>query len=323
MGKNFLTYNQQMKHLRNQKKILCEGSDDKKVLCRAGYFNLVNGYKTPFTNGKDSKGNHIYLPDTSIQHLNDLKEFDDELRILLLKYITKAEEEIRAFAAYKFDEANRNGSIAWYQVSAFNVDQDIRRVIGFISKAYAEIGRSKLEYIQFYMDTHKNIPTWIVTKVINFSTFIDFVQYSKMDVKNALCELYGIVDDKGIYDHKLLIGSLHWMRKVRNVCAHNERLYTIKRDKGRIINMYINLLPKSYKRESNQKLIDLLIYLKYYLESADYECLITNIKDELTALKEKISINAFERVRAEMGIKDISHLDILLADPKNIEYNKF
>ena len=48
--KYFLTYNQQMRKLRNDKKISCVGSADKKILVRAGYFNIVNGYKNPIIN---------------------------------------------------------------------------------------------------------------------------------------------------------------------------------------------------------------------------------------------------------------------------------
>ena len=93
--KDFLTYNQQMRKLRDTKNIECEGSKVKSILVRMGYFNLINGYKTPFTCGVDGQGNHIYLPNTGIEHFYCLKHFDDELRILLLKYITQVEEEVR------------------------------------------------------------------------------------------------------------------------------------------------------------------------------------------------------------------------------------
>ena len=136
MDKDFLTYNQQMRLLRNQKNIACNGTQDKILLCRSGYFNLVNGYKTPFSTGKDVEGNHVYLRGTSIHHLGALKAFDDELRLLLLKYITKAEEEARAFAAYKFDVVNNNGAVQWYQVDAYNPGTDVKRIIALISKAY-------------------------------------------------------------------------------------------------------------------------------------------------------------------------------------------
>jgi len=197
--KAFLTYNQQMRHLRESKKINCNGTVDKTVLCRSGYFNLVNGYKNPFVSGTGADGEHLYIKNTNIKHLNYVKGFDDELRIILLKYISKAEEEVRAFTTYKFDEVNGNGKCSWYQVEAYNPDCDVKKVIALISKAYGEISRSQSDYVKFYMDNHKNIPTWIMTKVITFSTFIDLVELSKDDVKQSLCKLYSIIDDKGYF----------------------------------------------------------------------------------------------------------------------------
>ena len=61
--KEFLTYNQQMKKLRDKKKIDCGNTKDKTTLVRMGYFNLVNGYKEPFICGKDNNGNAAVFPD--------------------------------------------------------------------------------------------------------------------------------------------------------------------------------------------------------------------------------------------------------------------
>ena len=110
--KEFLTYNQQMKKLRDKKKIDCVNTKDKTTLVRMGYFNLVNGYKEPFICGKDNNGNHIYIANTSLKALYALKKFDDDLRMLLLKYITQIEEEVRTLTGYKFDQCNDyNGSV--------------------------------------------------------------------------------------------------------------------------------------------------------------------------------------------------------------------
>lgn len=114
--KLFLTYNQQMKKLRNDKHIECKGSSHKKILIRAGYFNIVNGYKTPFVSGRDSNGNHSYISGTSINQLQAVKKFDDQLRSFLLRYITQVEEETRTLSGYKFDECNNNGEIPWYDI---------------------------------------------------------------------------------------------------------------------------------------------------------------------------------------------------------------
>lgn len=330
-NKDFLTYNQQMKRLRDKKNIICAGSEDKKILVRSGYFNLINGYKTPFICDTDqTTGNHIYLPSTSINHLYSLKLFDDDLRMLLLKYITRVEEEVRTLAGYKFDQCNDNGKIQWFDTEAYSADSTLQSRMSAISSAYSELSKSPLEYVKFYMDNHTSIPTWIMIKVINFSTFIDILHNSKTNVKHSICRLYDMVDSAGRCNVKLLIGSLHWLRKVRNACAHNERIYCIKQSQsrnansGRILEDFFRNLRPSYSRESNKRIMDLLVYMKYYLPDKEYVNLISEIQKMLLELKNAITLNAFDNIRGQMGIKDLHDLETLKNMPKGkIDYNKF
>lgn len=64
-------------------------------------------------------------------------------------------------------------------------------------------------------------------KVVNFSTFINVLRNSKVNVTHAICKLYSMYDNNNFPNVKLLIGSLHWLRRVRNSCAHNECVYCI------------------------------------------------------------------------------------------------
>lgn len=319
-----------MKKLRNDKKIKCEGSSDKKILVRAGYFNIVNGYKSPFVSGTDKNGNHTYISETSIHQLQAVKKFDDRLRSFLLRYITQIEEETRTLTGYKFDECNNNGNIPWYDTDAYSPNKSLQEKMNVISKAYRELSDSKLDYVKFYMDSHKQIPTWIMIKVVNFSTFIDIVRFSKTDVPHSLCKLYGLENTNGHPNVKLLIGSLHWMRKIRNSCAHNERIYCLSRSQdryghsGRILEKYLKMLGPRYSRDLDQKIFDLLIYFKYYLPKSEYKLFISELKSMLIDLQSKIHPHAFEYVRAQIGIKNLSDFDYLLNLPKDeIEYNKF
>lgn len=63
-----------------------------------------------------------------------------------------------------------------------NPRKSLQDKMNVISKAYSELSKSKLDYVKFYMENHKQIPTWIMFKVVNFSTFIDLINVSKMDV---------------------------------------------------------------------------------------------------------------------------------------------
>lgn len=328
--KLFLTYNQQMRKLRNNKQILCNGSSHKKILVRAGYFNIVNGYKNPFISGCDENGNHSYISGTSIDQLQAVKKFDDLLRSFLLRYITHVEEEMRTLSGYKFDECNDNGNTPWYSTEAYSPNRSLQEKMNVISNAYSELSKSRLDYVVFYMNNHKQIPTWIMFKVVNFSTFIDILKCSRTDVTHSLCNLYGLYDERELPNVKLLIGSLHWMRKVRNSCAHNERVYCLTRksdrrsSSGRIIERYLRMLNPGYIRDREQKLFDLFVYFKYYLPKNEYRQFISELKEMLNKLQSKIHPHAFEYVRGHMGIRNIEDLDTLLNIPKDdIEYNKF
>ena len=206
-----------------------------------------------------------------------------------------------------------------------------RKKMDTISSAYNEITRSRLDYVKFYKDNHSRIPTWIMLKAVGFSTFIDVLQFSKQDVTHSICKLYSLYDDIGKPNVKLLIGSLHWMRKVRNSCAHNERVYCLTRDKnkndqhsGRIIESYISSLGPGYRRDLSQHIFDLLIYFKYYLPKNEYKRFILDLKEMLTDLQSKIHPQAFDYIRGQMGIKKLSDLDLLLSLPKDdINFNKY
>ena len=325
--KNFLTYNQQMRKLRDNKHIICNGSAHKRALIRAGYFNLINGYKTPFISGIDNYGNHIYIKDTSIDQINSVKIFDEELRSFLLRNITQVEEEVRALTAYKFDLCNDNGNIPWYDTAAYSSKSSLQEKMGTISNAYKELSNSHLDYVDFYKKNHSRIPTWIMLKVVNFSTFINVLSFSKTTVKHSICKLYGIYEpnkSQSFPNVKLLTGSLHWMRKVRNACAHNERIYCLSRPKGRIFDIYLRQLRPSYTRNNTQKIFDLIVYFKYYLPPREYQAFISELKSMLFALKSDIDPTAFDNIRGQIGVLHLDDLDTLVNLPKDdIEYNKF
>lgn len=325
MEKPFKTHNQQMKYLRDSKGIDCCGSEHKHILIQNGYFNLINGYKTPFVIGEDSNGNHRYIGGTNLKHLQAVKDFDEELRYILLRQITRCEEEIRTLTGHKFDYENRKGKIKWFSVEAYNPNISAQDKIKVIAKCYNEIDRSQQPYVKHYLDEYSSIPTWIFVKVINFSTFIDFLKMCKPSVINSICNLYSIEDLQGNDNPDLLVSALHWMRKIRNACAHNERIYDICRANGRVNYPFHQFLqqPNNYLRHRSQRVIDLLVYLRYFLSDKDYCSFLGSIKASFLKLKEQLNPNAFEKVRAETGIRDLIVLDQLASTHKIIDYNRF
>lgn len=235
------------------------------------------------------------------------------------------------FALRLANELEINMNDPWYETNAYSSSATLQSKMNTISSAYSELSKSRSEYVQFYMKNHEQIPTWIMIKVVNFSTFIDVLHNSKTNVTNAICKLYSMYDDNNLPNVKLLIGSLHWLRRVRNSCAHNERVYCIHQTharnnsaSGRILDPYYTQLPTSYSRCTEKNIFDILVYFKYFLPTEEFTPMIIELKNMLIELQNTLQTNAFDNVRGQMGIKNLNVLDALITLPKSkIEYHKF
>jgi len=87
---------------------------------------------------------------------------------------------------------------------------------------------------------------------------------------------------------------------------------------------YFSSLCPGYSRKLDQRIIDLIVYFKYYLPANEYKTFMSELKNMLSNLESKIHPHAFEYIRAQIGILNLSDLDSLIRLPKDdIEYNKF
>ena len=99
MSKPFLTYDQQLDKLQNEKKLqIHDRAAAKEILKNIGYFSLIGGYKTPFINPMT----RIYQNNTSFEDIYALYQFDLSLRELVFKYLCEIECKIRQLVSYHF-----------------------------------------------------------------------------------------------------------------------------------------------------------------------------------------------------------------------------
>lgn len=322
-SKPFLSYLEQIERLK-EKGISCEKSNERKFLIRKGYFNLINGYKKPFVIGKKESGEHIYLPGTSIEKIYKVMKFDRRLSGMLLRNITHVEEEIRTITGYKFDLGCSKYNCDWTQTMAYDNKVDDDLILKLIKRIKEEIDIAKNnnnEYINHYNDKYEEIPTWIMTKVIKFTTLISFIQLCTKELKVYICDLYDIEYKQNDNDFGILIGALNWMRRTRNACAHNERIIFLK-DKSRIVKTkYHSLLTSTYRyRLRNKQVIDLIIFLKYFNTKQEFNKLINFFDNELKQIALVVDSRVYDSIRASLGIRQIEHLQILKKEDKAINY---
>ena len=310
--KPFLSINEQINHLQKDKNIKCDQSD-KIELIKRGYFNLVNGYKHPFVIKMNDRGNHIYESGTTLTDLEHLMDFDDKLSFLFFKTLTKVEQEVRTISAYLIEKHN-DGKFYWDNTTSYgNYDSEKQNIdiCSLVVSLKKEIDESKDKpYLSNYSNKEdENYPMWIVTKAIEFKTFITLLRYSNDNVIKDLCDIYGIENTERTKAKDYLLSFLSWIRKVRNVCVHNERLYNYY-GKGRIKETIIeNTFGSRYSKYREAKyLFDLLVYLCYFLSSDEYCLLIDNLLIIIKEYKDVAGKELFKKIRKEMGIHDLNDL---------------
>ena len=226
-----------------------------KFLFENEYYRF-RGYCYQFIQGNKLTGS------ISFDDILDIYYFDDELRQLLLKYLRYVELSIKSIVSYY--HTIKYGSLCYLDDKLFI---DKANHMDFISKAKKEIGRSDELFIRHHIYNKNSIfPFWVVCEVLTFGTISKYYNNMLNVDKTAISKKFYGVDRKYI-ENWLLVCSY-----IRNLCAHNARLFNRK-----FIQATVNL-PKKIQ-PSNSNLFDRLIPICKVLEKEKKDRFIKELEE--------------------------------------------
>ena len=279
--KPFMTYEQLIDKLKNDKRLNIK--DDKyaiKLLKKHSYFALISGYKGMF---KSQDGN--YKIRTSIEDIYALYVFDDSLRALFLRYILKIEKHVKSLISYSFCETfGENQFYYLREIGYSNTPDKQEDVSKMLSKLFGIINNpSEYVYIRHQKDKHGNVPLWVLMKALTLGTV------SKMFSLLSQCLQQKVSKEFAHVHESMMIRMLDLLARVRNVCAHNERLYDYKYKKGAIHDTYVHHKLNMKRKKGQYKagksdLFAVVITLKYLLDENEF----SDFMEELSALFGKL-----------------------------------
>ena len=318
MKRKFLTLDEQLEYLKTVRNLSYD-KEDITTLMREGYFNVITNYKTPFLidpKNVESK----FIDGTCLSNLIALKDFDDAIRILYLEYLVKIEQEVRALTSYLFDKFNNNGETSWEDIQSYNIeDIKITKINALINRIKNDMDNNDNNDINSYLSRHEEIPTWAMIQGISYSTYLIFIKDVKKEVQNELTKIYQLQNTYGIYIFDYFYKIIDLFRELRNKCAHNEKIFDFEFNDEHIDEIVsMELLRKGFKFPENIKLINIIIYLKYFLDDIDYKIFINRLLKELKRLYDKINKNSFYTVLSDLGINSSEMLKII----KNVKIKK-
>lgn len=278
--KPFLTYEQQLQKLTTKGLTINDYDKAMDLLKKHSYFALISGYKSPF---KSKTG--MYKINTSLDDIYSLYIFDDTLRTIILRNILKVEKHIKSLISYSFcetygEDQNHYLSPDKYNYSPSNQD-DIKDLIGRLSKIASD--PKDYSYIKHQMKKHGNIPLWVMMKALTMGTVSKFYSFLPQSIQARVS-----IEFKHITENEL-VRMLDLLARVRNVCAHNERLFNYRYNKGAINDTYIHNYLNIPKRnvqysKGKQDLFAVIIVLKYLLSNEEFAQFVDDINTGLQTL---------------------------------------
>lgn len=278
--KPFLTYEQQIKKLISKNLSIDNYNYAIELLKKHSYFDLISGYKNPF-----KTQNGMYKPHINLNDIYSLYTFDDELRSLIFRNILKVEKHIKSLISYSFCETYGEDQQHYLNATKYNyssVNQtDINDLIGRLSKIVSD--PKNYSYIKHQQKQHGNIPLWVMMKALPLGTVSKFYSFLPQNIQAKISIKFNHVTENE------LARMLDLLARVRNVCAHNERLFNYRYNKGAIndtfIHKYLNITKqKNQYSKGKQDLFAVIIVLKYLLGQEDFSLLIDNLSTLLETL---------------------------------------
>ena len=209
-NKPFLTYSQQLELLKARG---LKGDDEAilRALKLIGYYRL-SGYTLHFR--KDDE----FKQDTSIHTIVDVYNFDAELRRVLFKWIEFIEVYLKTQLAYNLGEKT---AIPFLTKDNFQ-KLDNRDYDRLINKCEECFDRSKEPYIKHFKANYstdvKQLAPWVLVNIIDFGAMVTMYRGANPNIIRGVTEQLEI-------QFKVLKSWLLSLNTLRNMCAHNDRLW--------------------------------------------------------------------------------------------------
>ena len=235
--------------------------DVETALKSIGFYRL-RGYSFHLYDNSTKK----YIPGIKFEDIIKLYQFDQELSTLIFSMISKIEVALRV----RLVEA-----LLVYGDALILQDSSIFKEKTMywknMSTIASEIARSNDVFIKHNFDNHEGeVPVWAIVEVLSFGTLSKIIKNLKTGTGSAysiLAASYQYISKKGNFvnpSQKMFASWVQAVSVLRNMCAHNSRIY------NRTIHTTPEILDidKVIPSPAHNGLYQILLAMKYLKSSA-------------------------------------------------------
>ncbi|EPI53660.1 Abi family protein [Gardnerella vaginalis] len=331
--KPFTTIKQQIKLLKSRGVVFSDELKAMEILEREGYYSVVNGYKNPFL---ESKNSNKYVQGTKFEHIYYLFKFDRELRGIIFAATTRTEALLRSSCSYCFSQIHDNEVNAYLNEANYEDPKESRGLVRAFNRIIENntSNNKKLnlgkEYIRHCINNHDGqVPLWVLSNDLTFGQIFWFYKVQTRCTRGLVAreytELYNSshCSQKDITSIKI-DSTYRRIKEFRNICAHDERLYCARPHSFnatvfQLIKDFDLFLDTNYYLEFLEKIEKLLSALCVEVPSCSknvIECIgmssINEFYDWKNKIKENITLNSNLSVPNEATLKAMNHANQII-----------
>lgn len=236
--KPFQTHRQQISILRGRGLTIDNGSTAMRIFERENYYNVINGYKDLFL-VKNQNGQVVspetYIQNTTIEEIYSLFTFDRELRNLYLKYLLIFENSMKSKISYRFSEKFKepHAYLLFKNYSNSNMNQVLDLIAIISNKIKHKSKERNNNSIKHYLSVHGNVPLWVLVNDLTLGNISNFYQAIDDSLKDKIAKDFSLQfkRDYGAtfqIPKESIVDVIKIANLIRNLCAHEERLYNFK-----------------------------------------------------------------------------------------------
>lgn len=287
MNKIYKTTDELLDILESKNVIINDKNSAKYYIEKYSYYSIVNSYKWIF------KKNGKYKDNASFEEIFAMYKFDKNLKVILLKYILEVESIVKTKIANLF--AKNYGIENYLKIENFDLKEDksnFEHIEKLILEINSEIekGNGKHDAITHYYTKYSFVPPWVVTKILSLGTISKFYGLMKQNDRQSISKTFNIND-------RLLKNILGNLTSVRNISAHDDRLYTYRST----FYIRIDKTKKSPDKVLHTNMYIIIKSLELLLEKEQYNEMIKSINNELKILEGNLTSITIKEVLKVMG----------------------
>ena len=211
--KDFRTIDEQLEILRSRGLTINDDEEAMDFLLHNNYYR-ISGYSLTL------RKNDAFSKSATFKNIQDIYNFDHELRHIILMYIEIIEVRMKSVYAYEFTKVH--GATGYLDESFFTNRDKHKEIIDKANQQKSQRLSHEAYLKHFVNDLKQDITLWACVDLFTISdiSFLYFI--TEQPIKDEVAKTFGFTMSRG---NQILGGYMHSMTIIRNLCAHGSRIY--------------------------------------------------------------------------------------------------